>query len=89
MKANSVRRLRGFHNRCIRLMLGVTRPRQWRERIISKELAETFGMTEHMMEILRKHRLQWIGHVAWMDDGRMPKQLLFGELVRPRPRHGT
>ena len=24
-----------------------------------------------------------------MEDSRMPKQLLFGELVRTRPRHGT
>ena len=39
--------------------------------------------------MLRKHCLRWIGHVARMDDGRMPKQLLFGELVRPRPRRGT
>ena len=71
VKANSVRRLRGFHNYCIRSMLGVIRPQQWRERITSKELAETFGITEHMTEILRKHRLWWIGHVARMDDGRM------------------
>ena len=61
---------------------------QWRERITSKELAERFGMTESMAEILRKHRLRWLGHIARMDDNRMPKQLLFGELVRPRPSHG-
>ena len=85
VKAESVRRLSGFHNRCIRSMLGVSRMKQWKERITSKELATTFGMTE----ILRRHRLRWLGHVARMDDMRLPKQLLFGELVRPRPRHGT
>ena len=46
-------------------------------------------MTEDMAEILRRHRLRWLGHVARMDNNRLPKQLLFGELVRPRPRHGT
>ena len=86
VKADSVR---GFHNRCIRSMLGVSRLQQWKERITSRELAETIGMTESMAEILRRHRLRWLGHVARMEDSRMPKQLLFGELERPRPRHGT
>lgn len=89
VKADSVRRLKGFHNRCIRSMLGVSRMQQWRERITSNELAETFGMMESMTEILRRHRLRWTGHMARMDDSRLPKQLLFGELVKPRPRHGT
>ena len=33
VKADSVRRMRGFHNRCIRSMLGVSRLQQWKERI--------------------------------------------------------
>ena len=39
VKADSVRRMRGFHNRCIRSMLGVSRLQQWKERITSRELA--------------------------------------------------
>ena len=34
VKADSVRRMRGFHNRCIRSMLGVSRLQQWKERIM-------------------------------------------------------
>ena len=89
VKADSLRRMRGFHNRCIRSMLGVSRLQQWKQRITSRELAEAIGMTESMTEILRRHRLRWLGHVARMDDSRMPKQLLFGELMRLHPRHGT
>ena len=89
VKAESVRKLSGFHNRCIRSMLGVSRIKQWKERITSKELAETFGITADMAEILRGHRLRWLGHIARMENSRLPKQLLFYELVRPRPRHGT
>ena len=81
--------MRGFHNRCIRSMLGVSRLQQWKQRITSRELAEAIGMMESMTEILRRHRLSWLGHVARMDDSRMPKQLLFGELMRLHPRHGT
>ena len=43
-------------------------------------------MTESMAEILRRRHLRWLGHVARMEDSRMPKQLLLGELERPQPR---
>ena len=66
MKAASVRRLRGFHNRCIQSMLGVSRLQQWREKTTSRKMAETFGMTEDVTEMLRRHRLRWIAHIASM-----------------------
>ena len=89
VKADSVRRMRDFHNCCIRSMLGVSRLQQWKARITSRELAETIGMTESMAEILRRHHLRWLGHVARVENSRIPKQLLLGELERPQPRHGT
>ena len=70
-------------------MLGVSRLQQWRERLTLLEWAERIGMADSMADILRRHRLKWLGHVARMDDYRLPKQLLFGELVRPCPSHGT
>ena len=42
-----------------------------------------------MEELLRKHRLRWLGHVARMNDQRLPKQMLFGELKKSRPPHGV
>ena len=35
IKAPYVRRLRSFHNRCIRTILGVSKYQQWRDRITS------------------------------------------------------
>ena len=75
IKAKSVRYLSGFHNRCIRTIMGVTRQRQWRERLSSRQLASDFGMKETMAEILMKHRLRCLGHLARMESHRMPKQL--------------
>ena len=30
---------------------------------------------------VRKARLRWAGHVSRMDDGRLPKKVLFGDIV--------
>ena len=42
-----------------------------------------------MYTLLRQRRLRWLGHVHRMKDGRIPKDLLYGELVegeRPKGR---
>ena len=56
VKGPSMRRLEGFHNCCIRISLGVSRTKQWKERIPSRELAGCFGMNEKMTEIFSKYR---------------------------------
>ena len=88
VKSPSVRWLESFHNRCIRMILDVSRTQQWKEWITSTELADRFGMTENMVDILKKHCLRWLGHLARMDSSRLPKQLLFSELTKTHPRHG-
>ena len=89
IKAESMRRLSVFHNRCIRTIMGVTRFQQWKERITSKRMAAACGMEETLEHLLMKQRLRWLGHLARMESSRMPKQLLFGELEKKRPSHGT
>ena len=41
-----------------------------------------------MYQLLIKAQLRWVGHVIRMDDRRMPKRLLYSELVHGKRRRG-
>lgn len=85
-KLHHPRRLTIFHNHCIRTILGVIRYQKWKERISSRQLSRDFGMEGSIADIIVKHRLCSLGR---MELAQMPKQLLFGELEKTRPKDGT
>ena len=89
LKAQHLRRLNSFHNRYVRTILGVTRYQPWKERITSKHLSSAFGMQQSIPDLIMEQRLRWLGHVGCMDKERLPKRVLFGELRKKRPCHGT
>ena len=39
-------------------------------------------------DIVMDRRLQWLGHLGRMEDDRLPKKVLFGELRKKRACHG-
>ena len=41
-----------------------------------------------MFTLLRQYRLRWLGHVYRMEDGRIPKDILYGELASGRRSKG-
>ena len=78
------RRLNSFHLRCLRRILGIT----WQDRISNKNVLAQAG-TPSMFALLSQRRLRWLGHVSRMQDGRIPKDMLYGELAtgsRPKGR---
>lgn len=88
-KHDTKRKLEVFHNRCLRGIMGITSRQQRMEHISSVQIAKQFGMEESLEDLIVARRLRWLGHVARMDDHRLPKKILFGWLPQRRPAHGT
>ena len=70
------KRLNIFHLRCLRKILGI----RWYDRKTNMEVLQEAEMSS-ITSILCKKRLRWLGHVQRMEDDRLPKQLLYGELT--------
>ena len=69
-------RLSVYHLRCLRRILGIT----WQDRVSNtKVLAQ--ARIPSMFGLLSKRRLRWLGHVNRIQNGRTPKDILFGELA--------
>ena len=79
-----------FHFRCIRSILGITRQAVWSDRITNTQVLAIWNDTKQgdIPTRLLRRRMEWLGHVARMDDDRTPRQLLFGSLLPTRPACG-
>ena len=75
--ARQERKLNAFHTRSLRRILNIT----WQDKVPSNTVLERAGCTS-MFTLLKQRRIRWLGHVVRMDDGRIPKDLLYGELVQ-------
>ena len=71
-----VKLLEQFHMKSLRKLLGVT----WRDRVSNLEVLRRTSCVP-LESILHRNKLRWVGHVIRsMDNIRLPKQLLYGEL---------
>ena len=55
---------------------------------MSRTLARRFGMDWSIVDFIMDRRLQWLGHLGRMEEDRLPKRVLFGELRKKRACHG-
>ena len=82
-------RLDAFHHQRLRILLGVSRWDQELQHISNGELRKRWGDSDLLFDVLRRRRLQWLGHAARMPSERLPKQVLFGWLSKTRLAHGS
>ena len=52
---------------------------KWQDHITNSEILSRAG-TPSLHSLLSRRRLRWLGHVHRMDVGRIPKQVLYGQL---------
>ena len=74
--ATQEKRLNSFHLRCLQRILGIC----WQDLVPNTEVLERAGLPS-IFALLAQRRLRWLGHVRRMDDSRIPKDLLYGELA--------
>ena len=74
--AKQERRLKTVHMRSLRHILGIS----WQDRVTNADVLSRAGLST-LYTLLRQSRLRWLGHVHRMDDGRIPKDILYGELA--------
>ena len=74
--ASQERKLNSFHMKCLRRIMGI----KWDDYVTSTEVLTLTGM-KSIYALLSLRRLRWMGHVHRMPDGRIPKDLLYGELA--------
>ena len=81
--ATQEKRLNTFHLRHLKITLGI----QWHHRVTNNEVLHKAGI-DSLFSLLKQRRLRWLGHVRRMEDGRIPKDLLYGELSRGKRSQG-
>ena len=72
-------RFNTFHLRSIRRILGIS----WLDKVTNADVLSRAGLPS-VYTLLRQSRLRWLGDVRRMDDGRIPKYILYGELALGR-----
>ena len=76
MYAHQEKRLNTFHLRSLQCILGTS----WQDKVTNTDILSHTGLPT-MYTLLRKHWLYWLGHVCHMEDGQIPKDILYGELT--------
>ena len=73
--------LEGFHQRCPRQILHI----KWQSQVSDSEVLGKAGLPS-VQSMVMKSCLRWVGHIGRMDDGRLPRQLFFGEMWKGKRR---
>ena len=77
-----LKQLERFHQRALCSILRI----RWQNRVTNTEVVERTNCIS-IEAMLLKSCFRWTGHVIRMEDHRIPKQLLFGELEQGHRRH--
>ena len=69
--------------RSLRNIMGI----KWQDKITNQEVLDRANLTS-IESLLLKAQLRWAGHVIRMEDHRIPRQLMYGELQKGSRKRG-
>ena len=79
LHARHEHKLNTFHLRNLRRILN----NAWQDKVPNTEVLERANLPS-MYSLLKQRRLRWLGHVCRMEEGRIPKAILYDELAEVR-----
>ncbi|XP_064423488.1 uncharacterized protein LOC135360406 [Latimeria chalumnae] len=69
------KRLNSFHLRCLCRILNI----KWQDKVTNAEVLRRANLPS-VTALFKQRRLRWLGHLSRLEDGRIPKDMLYGEL---------
>jgi len=78
-----IKKLEHFHMRALRSILKIS----WKDHVTNLDVLQRANSTS-IESILIKAQLRWVGHVIRMEEHRMPRCLMYGELWQGRRYQG-
>lgn len=70
-----IKQLEQFHSRSLRMIMNI----RWQDRITNQDVLDRAGSTS-IESMLLKAQMRWTGHVIRMEENRIPRQVMYGEL---------
>jgi exonuclease III len=84
LNKQQINRLEKFHQSSLRKIARI----RWFHKVTNYEVLSRCKI-HSLQSMLEKAKLRWTGHVIRMDNGRIPKALLYGRLATGVPRRGN
>src|SRR6218665_2726719 len=65
-----------FEMRCYRRILNV----RWQQKIMNEEIRKRMGSKRNILQRIKERKLNLFGHICRMEDSRLVKEVVFGEM---------
>src|SRR6218665_3654495 len=76
LKKKDKNKLMAFEMRCYRRILNV----RWQQKIMNEEIRKRMGSKRNILQRIKEKKLNLFGHICRMEDSRLVKEVVFGEI---------